>query len=789
MKNTASAAGMFLIAMALFTAGAFAYDCWDGAYGASYWWTHNDSAAPLIDVCGNENGTETGAPTYGLTGVFDDAINYTGTDLFTVANDDWFNSSADYSWCFWQKTATSNTDANVDWIIRKVQANEYAISCYQTGSGQNHLSCSIYDNPTLATVVYTTAINDNQWRHFCFLRDNTGGKIYLYVNGSYYTNATAAGLNVFTNTATTIGAYAVAGYYYRGMLDEVNFFNYTLNSTAISNIFNYNQLAAGCTVDFTPTAAAINESQAFTGTKGAGCGAWDGTYWWNFTRWADSTEYFSPTTNPASVTLNYTGDWEVTFTATIGGINYTKTQNVTVAERPDANFTVTTTAPLMAGDSIQFNDTSTDPGGFTPFTNWYWDFGEGNTSTTQNATNTFILPGEYEVGLIVTSSIGLNSTEYTDNVTINGFALAVYDEKTGVAITNWNATISNSTYSVTFTDQNNTFSWYNFTDFPTGTIEISLSASGYVPRNYYGYYGVSYYIDLDAYLLDTSNGIYPIFNVVDTSYSPLEDALISAYRDVAGTSTLVSQMYTDTVGAAQMYLDPTATHTIITTKSGYNPDSSDITPTASNYLIILTQNATYNYFNISDTFFIVVQPHDTDLEVGVDNITVTIHDPYNNLNYWNITVVNQTYNPCYSYNGSTSSGGIHEFNTSSFSCTVAAGTRVYARVYFDRNTSSPYNFTEGWWNLGGYDTLSLANVFGTITISDDFKAFVAVAATTIVGLLLGSPLGAGIGAIAMIGTAVVFASYSWINAMWVAMAILMGLGAYVYSVRGGGAVA
>ncbi len=51
----------------------------------------------------------------------------------------------------------------------------------------------------------------------------------------------------------------------------------------------------------------------------------------------------------------------------------------------------------VAGDVIQFTDTSTGN-----HTEWYWDFGDGNTSTEQHPTHAFATPGTYEVKMTIT---------------------------------------------------------------------------------------------------------------------------------------------------------------------------------------------------------------------------------------------------------------------------------------------------------------------------------------------------------------------------------------------------
>jgi len=62
---------------------------------------------------------------------------------------------------------------------------------------------------------------------------------------------------------------------------------------------------------------------------------------------------------------------------------------------------------------VQFIDNST--GGPT---SWFWDFGDGHTSKQQNPSNTYIVPGNYQVKLVVKNAVSTDSV--FDNITISG---------------------------------------------------------------------------------------------------------------------------------------------------------------------------------------------------------------------------------------------------------------------------------------------------------------------------------------------------------------------------------
>jgi len=96
------------------------------------------------------------------------------------------------------------------------------------------------------------------------------------------------------------------------------------------------------------------------------------------------------------------------------------------AVTPVADFTgtpLTGTAPL----NVAFTDTSTN----VP-TSWAWTFGDGGTSSAQNPTHNYTVPGTYTVTLVATNSAGSNTKTRTGYVTVGGPPVADF---TGTPLT------------------------------------------------------------------------------------------------------------------------------------------------------------------------------------------------------------------------------------------------------------------------------------------------------------------------------------------------------------------
>jgi len=79
---------------------------------------------------------------------------------------------------------------------------------------------------------------------------------------------------------------------------------------------------------------------------------------------------------------------------------------------PSASFSA---SPVCDGDTMCFTDLSTPIGGIST---WFWDFGDGSTSSLQDPCHQYAAPGTYNVSLTVTNSMGCS-----DAVTI---AVEVY---------------------------------------------------------------------------------------------------------------------------------------------------------------------------------------------------------------------------------------------------------------------------------------------------------------------------------------------------------------------------
>jgi gliding motility-associated-like protein len=118
---------------------------------------------------------------------------------------------------------------------------------------------------------------------------------------------------------------------------------------------------------------------------------------WNF----GDASATSALANPTHV-YNTVGTFSVSLNATANGCTDPEVKNnyITVLPLPTVNFKADTTRSCSAPFTVNFTDSS------SAATSWLWNFGDGNTSTLQNPSHTYILKGNYTVKLTVTNANG-----------------------------------------------------------------------------------------------------------------------------------------------------------------------------------------------------------------------------------------------------------------------------------------------------------------------------------------------------------------------------------------------
>lgn len=245
------------------------------------------------------------------------------------------------------------------------------------------------------------------------------------------------------------------------------------------------------------------------------------TAWsWTFGDGATSTSQ-----SPAH-TYGAAGTYTVVLTVTTsdGADTETKVGYIAVSEPPappKADFSGSPTngpAPL----SVQFEDLSSP--GTAPITSWLWSFGDTGTSTAQNPSHTYLLPGTYAVSLAVTTADGSDLTTKVDYVSACPLPVADFlaSTTTGVAplttqftdlsvpgaglIASWSWTFGDGGTS---TEQNPAHTYTT-----PGVYDVSLSVSDGCGSD-----------------IETKSGYITVLNACDTVTYSIADAFVESRAD------------------------------------------------------------------------------------------------------------------------------------------------------------------------------------------------------------------------------------------------------------------
>jgi PKD repeat protein len=243
-------------------------------------------------------------------------------------------------------------------------------------------------------------------------------------------------------------------------------------------ITGINSLNAQCSVSFSYTQNA-GGNITFSATPSSSVG----TYWWNF---GDGTVLGFSGLNQVSHTYAANGTYTVSMTYSASPCFGTTTQTIVVSSSPcnlamNASFTYTNAGSGL----VNFSNTSS---GTTTNTSYYWDFGDGTTSTAQNPSHTYTVNGNYSIYFSVNDpTFGTCGDSIYQSIWVSGVTCSVtaafnYTQTAGGTV-NFNST-STGTYSGTqYTWYFGDGSWNMGNSSPShtypsnGTYTVSLMAS------------------------------------------------------------------------------------------------------------------------------------------------------------------------------------------------------------------------------------------------------------------------------------------------------------------------
>ena len=283
---------------------------------------------------------------------------------------------------------------------------------------------------------------------------------------------------------------------------------------------------------------------------------------------------------------------------------------------------------------------------------WEWSWGDWANTTAdnqtgfENATHTYLEPGEYTVGYNVTDYWG-TSNSTSRNITMVGVYVKAFNEEEPTTNISFNVTFTNSTNTFTVTSvPSGVFIWNNASSpMPTGSITIKVISNTYQQREYADTLDETTYVRINAYLLPTASGVTQPFVVRDNLFAAIEGATIVAKKTVAGVLTTVSEKETDSTGGATMFLDPDDTHTIEVSAGGYNSESFQLNPSTDTKYVTLGGGGKEKPFEQNDTAHWDITPSGNKVNNSTSKIIVEFYDPNCGLKWMEVNITNETGTP------------------------------------------------------------------------------------------------------------------------------------------------
>ena len=245
----------------------------------------------------------------------------------------------------------------------------------------------------------------DEWYHLALVFDPVSGEASFYVNGVWdSTQAVTLDVGFAANDSDfRIGADASNDNHLDGMLDEFILYQTALTLADIRTEFErvshvLTATATGGSISISPDQEAYFHAETVTLAASADPD-------WNFTGWGGANA----------------GDLVINGNVATLVMNSDKTITAEFERNPVADFSYSRTDL-----AVDFTDLSTTPDNAVIDT-WQWDFGDGNSSTTQNPQHIYAASGCYDVTLTVSNSTGAGLDSVTQTLGVDTVPLALFD--------------------------------------------------------------------------------------------------------------------------------------------------------------------------------------------------------------------------------------------------------------------------------------------------------------------------------------------------------------------------
>lgn len=225
------------------------------------------SGTTSVDRMGNMNGTLSGSPTTGISGMYNQAYSFDGTDDYMTINNwaglDW--GSGDYSVCYWLNIQRTNT-GQIYWSRRT--SNSPHSLYYGLTSPSNYAELLSYFSGNEDYIRDTTYFQDSYlWQHHCEMRD--GSNLTLWINGTILVTEADSPGTLPASAHMIVGAEHYDGSPVResqAYFDEVYVYNQSLTAEQVQELAS-GTYQYGAPADPDPTSINITITDDFNGTS------------------------------------------------------------------------------------------------------------------------------------------------------------------------------------------------------------------------------------------------------------------------------------------------------------------------------------------------------------------------------------------------------------------------------------------------------------------------------------------------------------------------------------------
>lgn len=453
----------------------------------AYWNLDYNVASPVDSVNGYYNFSKKGTPPYQNPAKINAGYNMSEANKLVMSKMNFdntvINGSSDICIGFWAQFTTTLDSSQYHWMfIFRNAASQYPFGVLSGSPPQTRIQLVQNDGTSsFSSSVYFKGIGN--YSHYVFCRDYTNSRYYAYHNATIFLNESFTRRTPTGSMALEFWGNANAsGMNAAGKIDEVGVWNRILNSTEITQFYQYG--IDGIQYPFTPTSSnntwQVNVTDLFNNSAFQGVNVTfynaSGVLASVLTDVAGEAEYSNEHPQTISWMANFSGYYNASGTV--------DTNDSAEANLYEAVFNITSVTAKVSGASVSTAYNCTTTGGKT-YSNCL------NVYLT-NATNTVTWKksGYYDYDTSVSASAYEFGTFSITNVHNNQYNITAVN-MTGGTISNFTVNVSSDDYpsfseSLTTTSGKVTFNLtqginYTFiidaTDFALGNATLTANAS------------------------------------------------------------------------------------------------------------------------------------------------------------------------------------------------------------------------------------------------------------------------------------------------------------------------